>query len=331
MKKKRKVHGGRAILVGVCSVLALILLCVAIYGGFQFVRDQQHQSAMHNEIQEIINTRKNFVSAVDGVSKPADVKQETFDALKKGALTDTDFSILDQYNPDARVEESYYEQVKSLSNLEGDPEYASLFLNIHEYPEDSLEYFLNDTDRYSFVKEYPQRASLQTFSGPLSEDLNSVPQLLQWDTRWGYVPYGDADIAIAGCAPTCLSMVLSYLKQDPSITPPAVAAYSEANGYYIDGIGTAHALLSDAADHYGVSWEGIPVAESTVKEALDQGKLLILNMVPGTFTRVGHFIVVTGEEDGKLKVYDPNSEKRSTLWDYDDVLGETVAIWAYSK
>lgn len=127
MKKKRKVHGGRAILVGVCSVLALILLCVAIYGGFQFVRDQQHQSAMHNEIQEIINTRKNFVSAVDGVSKPADVKQETFDALKKGALTDTDFSILDQYNPDARVEESYYEQVKSLSNLEETPNMPACF------------------------------------------------------------------------------------------------------------------------------------------------------------------------------------------------------------
>ncbi len=259
-----------------------------------------------------------------------------------------------------------------------DSRYYTLLEHVNDYSEDILEYFLDNPDRYDLVAAYPQRNTMQSFTGSLTEDLSSVPLLLQWDPRWGYVPYGDSDIAVAGCAypqrntmqsftgsltedlssvplllqwdprwgyvpygdsdiavagcaPTCLSMVLSYLLQDPTITPPAVAAYSEANGYYINGVGTAHALLSDAADHYGVKWEGVPVSSDNAKEALKDGKILILNMVPGKFTRVGHFIVGVEDEDGKILIHDPNSKERSKAWDYDEVMEETAAMWAYSK
>lgn len=41
-------------------------------------------------------------------------------------------------------------------------------------------------------------------------------------------------------------------------------------------------------------------------------------MRPGDFTTIGHFILLTGVEDGKIKVNDPNSKIRSSkLWDYD--------------
>lgn len=44
-----------------------------------------------------------------------------------------------------------------------------------------------------------------------------------------------------------------------------------------------------------------------MQEALSQGKLVVASMGPGTFTRGGHFIVLTGiTDDGKIKVNDPN-------------------------
>lgn len=331
MKKTRKVNHTRVALVVFACLLFLVLAGAGIYGGIQFVKDRNHQNEMHAYIQTVKTKVDEEIQAANSVTRPEDIKQDTFDAIKKGAMTDADFSILETYDPDARVEESFYEEVKALPDPVADEKYYTLFKNIDQYSEDILEYFLDNPARYDLVVAWPERSSMQTFSGPLTEDLSSVPMLLQWDTRWGYVPYGDSTIAVAGCAPTCLSMVISYLNQDPTATPTAIAAYSEANGYYINGIGTAHALLSDAADHFGVNVEGVPVSAENAKEALQNGKLLILNMVPGKFTRVGHFIVGVADEDGKIRIHDPNSTERSTLWNYDDVISETAAMWAYSK
>ena len=46
-----------------------------------------------------------------------------------------------------------------------------------------------------------------------------MPLLLQWDERWGYRYYGDQMMAINGCGPTCLSMVVSYLTQNGRYHP----------------------------------------------------------------------------------------------------------------
>ncbi len=36
-----------------------------------------------------------------------------------------------------------------------------------------------------------------------------IPLLLQWDERWGYSVYGDNMIAVNGCGPTAVAMVVS--------------------------------------------------------------------------------------------------------------------------
>lgn len=55
----------------------------------------------------------------------------------------------------------------------------------------------------------------------VQDDLKTggIPLLLQWDERWGYKNYGDNIMAINGCGPTCLSMVVSYLKQNGQYHP----------------------------------------------------------------------------------------------------------------
>ncbi|RHV77641.1 hypothetical protein DXB02_12460 [Blautia sp. OF11-22] len=53
---------------------------------------------------------------------------------------------------------------------------------------------------------------------------------------------------------------------------------------------------------------------------------------PGEFTSNGHFIVLTGLQNGRLKINDPNSRKNSEkTWDIDQVLEQTKAVWVYYK
>jgi hypothetical protein len=54
-------------------------------------------------------------------------------------------------------------------------------------------------------------------------------------------------------------------------------------------------------------------------------------MRPGDFTTSGHFIVLTGEADGKITVCDPNSRQRSeALWDYETLAPQIKNLWAYT-
>ncbi len=55
-------------------------------------------------------------------------------------------------------------------------------------------------------------------------------------------------------------------------------------------------------------------------------------MGPGDFTLKGHFIVMTGIENGKIKINDPNSFKNSNkLWDYDDIYKQINNLWVMRK
>ena len=49
---------------------------------------------------------------------------------------------------------------------------------------------------------------------------------------------------------------------------------------------------------------------------------------PGDFTTSGHFLVLTGYEDGKFRINDPNSYANSQkLWAYEDIKRQIRNIW----
>ena len=55
-------------------------------------------------------------------------------------------------------------------------------------------------------------------------------------------------------------------------------------------------------------------------------------MRKGDFTTTGHFIVLVGIEDGKIKVNDPNSKERSNLlWDYERLEYQIKTLWEFSS
>lgn len=232
--------------------------------------------------------------------------------------------------PRQRTESEVIDRLQELG--EDNELIADILLNRYNYPEKMLEALANNPEMADFVSGW--HGLEETASGGLTEQEmeQDFPLFLQWDPRWGYVRYGEEScIALVGCGPTCLSMVLYYLTGDESITPDAVGAYSMANGCYIPGTGTAWVLMEDMPREYGIHVRQPKASESELKEALDDGSVIILSMGPGEFTAAGHFIVVYGYDENGFMVNDPNCVARSRRqWSFSELEQQIKNTWVFS-
>lgn len=233
---------------------------------------------------------------------------------------------------DRPVERTFDQVLERLEKLSEESDlikevYGSSYL----YPDKLLEALANNPEMAGFVAGYPDAE--KKASGGLTEEekTQAFPLFLQWDPRWGYAEYGDAScIGLAGCGPTCLSMVLYYLTGDETLTPDKIGAYSMNNGYYISGTGTAWALLSDVPGMYGVKVGQPEASEREMQKALDDGRIIICSMGPGDFTAAGHFVVIYGYEDQGFLVNDPNCVARSRLhWTYEEIGSQIKHVWTF--
>lgn len=326
MVRKKKINPKSLSII----VLILVLILGGLWGSYILI-DRHIQQMRHEKIEEVLKSRQETLDQINAWQNTRGIDQEAFDALKAEALADnaSAYKALENLE-EKRVDQKTYDQAVAL-DLENDGlRYMNLY-NDPGLPEEYLVFLSRDDDRLAFVSQYHVLNGHTTPPATLTESLDTIPHLLQWDERWGYMPYGTSNMVIAGCAPTSLSMILSYLNQDPTLTPYAIAQFSESNGHYVDGVGTAHSLVDAAAQNYGVQVEGIPVDEASIDQALSEGKLLLVSVNPGHFTRVGHFIVITGLENGQYNVLDPNSYKNTRLWDKSVILNEAASIWAFWK
>lgn len=205
-------------------------------------------------------------------------------------------------------------------------------LNEEAYPKELLDMLSRNPDLKDFVRHYPEKKG-KVYAECIGEvEKGNVPLLFQWDERWGYGAYGDGCVAVNGCAPTALSMVVAGLTGENTVTPYTIAKYAQENGYYVDGIGTSWELFQNGCENFGVRGETLSLTENSVKEALNSGKPIICSVRPGDFTTAGHFIVLTSVEDGKIRVNDPNSKKNSEkLWDYERLEPQIKNLWAFQK
>lgn len=205
-------------------------------------------------------------------------------------------------------------------------------LSIEEdWPEDMLELLVKNPDAVDYVLNYPllkgtsQEADLSDLAGN-----GKVPQLYQWDERWGYSKYGGKEMGLTGCGPTCLSMVCLYFLGDAKYTPRYVADFADDHGYYTKGVGTEWSLMYEGAKNLGLNVEKIPPNAKTILSQLKQGNLVILAMGPGDFTTTGHYILLAGEQDGKAIVHDPNSSTNTAmLWDLTKIRSQIENLWVY--
>lgn len=200
------------------------------------------------------------------------------------------------------------------------------------YSPELINLLLTQPEARSFVLGYPDRDTSDQSGELTSEELEGgIPELIQWDARWGYIEYGTGPLGITGCGPTCLSMVMTALTGDPKYTPGYLAEFSLENNYYLNGSGSPWALFTDGAPKLGISCQSVPVVEASMVSALEEGKVLVANVHAGIFTDAGHYLVISGYADGLFEVKDPNSPSNSARgWSLAELEGQMDALWAFS-
>ncbi len=199
------------------------------------------------------------------------------------------------------------------------------------YPKDIVELLKKNEETIDFVEHFVENKNNPP-AEVVSDDLKKgeIPQLFQWDERWGHVSYGTGYIASCGCGPTALSMVVSGLTGKASVTPAAVAKYSEKKGYIDENNNTYWELMSKGVKHWGITCFGGDISEEFVAKELKAGHPIICSMGPGDFTDKGHFIVLTKYKNGKVKVNDPFSQKNSDkIWKYSKIKDQIKSLWVY--
>lgn len=224
---------------------------------------------------------------------------------------------------------------KLYAYMETYPEAAYILRNMELYPQALLEFAARFPEAMSYVASYPDfdRMNIpQEIDLTAEGNMLTVPLLIQWDSRWGYQSYGDGMIGYTGCGPTCLSMVSLYLNGYNNNDPVSIAKFAEENGYYVNGSGSSWTLMSKASANFGLSAKEVILDENAMVKALEEDKPIICAMGPGTFTDNGHYIVLTGYQNGAFTICDPNSPINSArTWTFDELKGEIRNIWSFTK
>ena len=178
-----------------------------------------------------------------------------------------------------------------------------------------------------FLEAFPSDAT-----EPLSRDdlaVGGIPLLMQWDQRWGYRPYLGGSLGTHGCCPTCLSMLYAGFTGRTDLSPADVAALAEESGLCDSENGTWGEFVAWFSDRCGLSHQDIGDL-SSAQGLLDRSHVLVCNLAPGSFTEVGHYILVVGRApDGNVEVRDPyTTAVDQRTWPLDDILRECVAVYA---
>lgn len=246
-------------------------------------------------------------------------------------VKETDYvSSIDTWEVDKPAERTEAEVLQRLNELAKESSViGEIYQSRFRYPEELLAALANNPEMADFVSGYPGGGKA-TGGMTESEKEQEFPLFLQWDPRWGYEAYGEGCIGLAGCGPTCLSMVLFYLTGDETLTPDKIAEYSMENGYYAQGVGTAWTLMQDVPKLYDIKVTEVSLSEQKIKAALDSGSIIICAMGEGDFTISGHYIVIYGYDKNGFMVNDPNCVARSSeSWTFREIQYQIKNIWAY--
>lgn len=319
-KKKRSLH----YLFGGVFLLAFdALLLLYLYGQVTRLETMVGRLELQLELQNGVTAEdeKFLIPAGDYDNSTA-------------ALSDSYVERVGLDRVDRPIERSTYEVLERLETLSAESDMIkTVYQNWEAYPEKLLEALANNPEMADFAAGYLKED--RSVSGGLTdwERQQEYPLFLQWDPRWGYVEYGDgSNIGLAGCGPTCLSMVLYYLTDNEKLTPDVIGRYGMENGYYMSGTGTAWALMEDVPELYGLEVRQVKVRRYNMEEALDNGDILICSMGKGDFTAAGHFVVIYGYDREGFLINDPNCVARSRQhWSYEQLEKQIKNIWVYSK
>ena len=322
--KKHKLQIAASIFL--ISIICLILL-LAVFDKQTNPPPVNGTTTESGQETETGNTSEPESSSDTGLSSETELPSET--ETESEVLSYLEQCELDYVEPPVRRDrEQALEKIKELSQYF--PLLHIVYDNQEQYGSSLIMALAGNPEMADFAAGLLTREHVVT--GGLREDEvpEEYPLFLQWDIRWGYVPYGGTggNIGSSGCGPACLSMAVFYLTGNRECTPDAVAKYSEDNGYYIAGSGTAWSLLYDYPLVHNLTSSAVGKSESRFKSELDKGNILICSVKEGNFTTGGHFILIYGYDENGFKVNDPKCIYRSRLsWTFKQIKNDIKQTW----
>ena len=202
-----------------------------------------------------------------------------------------------------------------------------------DYPAELVALYKRNPDARDYVKYYPRQKN-DNPEIDLSAEITpgEAPRLMQWDARWGYRSYNENLMGLAGCGPTCMSMAAIQITGNHTLNPWEMAKFAEEHGFNVVGDGTSWSFFTEGARLLGLDSVPITPEAQRIFDNLAVGNPIVCIMGPGDFTTTGHFILLAGTEDGKVRVNDPNSVRNSDqLWDVETIIEQAQAMWVLRK
>ena len=171
------------------------------------------------------------------IQKESTLTQEVGENLDNNSPIPTDLTI--------RKLKQLAKQEKRVTNI---------IENRDKYPDDILEMLVKNIDMMDYVLDFPTKKG-NVYADTIKEVTKGKwPLLLQYDTRWGYGIYGDNVLAVNGCGPTVLSMVVAGLTGRNDVTPYDIAIHSVKKGYYESKSGTSWSLMTLGMKEYAIAF-----------------------------------------------------------------------------
>ncbi len=161
-------------------------------------------------------------------------------------------------------------------------------------------------------------------------DARPDPDLYQTDPAWADAPYAGGTVGENGCGPTCMTAAYVAQTEGPTWTPPRWRRSRSARLRRVQHDHLAFHERRGASARPSI--RGASRRRARPQGGARAGQNRHLQRGAGDFTTQGHFIVVRGVDDeGKLRVMDPNSAERTALaWSAERVIGQCLNIWAVS-
>ena len=206
-----------------------------------------------------------------------------------------------------------------------------------DYPQKLIELLARKPETEEYVCRYPLEYGKDhpiDISGHADDE--GVPLFIQWDKQWGYLDYTGNVFGLAGCGPTCMSMIMYHFTRDAKYTPAYMLNFAESNSRYaVKGYGTQWAFFKEGGKELGLDVKELTSeqikSESKIANVLNSGRIIVMNVSPGVFTTVGHYLLIVGYEDGKFQVNDPNSDINSAkLWEFEEFSDQIRMMWSFA-
>ena len=125
-----------------------------------------------------------------------------------------------------------------------------------------------------------------------------------------------------------MSMAIIGLTGNTEADPWTLAQYAEEHGHVERGNGTTWSFFTACGEAYGLRVQVLGLDRNAITAELEQGHVVLVCVGEGDFTDGGHYMLLSGLENGMFRIRDPNSPSNSRqLWTYDRLAGQIRGLW----